>query len=144
MHNLTSPPGLLFSVQETRHQALLRTGQARSVFLQGAYPFAGRGFFEPQLLHNELRYAVPEGASAELVYFRAGNLSDDLIYITVWKDGAAIRYFPIGPKSDCHVSLAIVESHPAGTAFDVRLAAPRGLTGSVVLDIGLLEVREEG
>ena len=144
MHDVSSPPALLLSVQESRHQALIRLGNARPIFLQGAFPFAGRGFFEPTILHNDLRYTVPEGCTSEIVYFRAGNLSDDLVYVNLWADGQALRYFPIGPKNDCHVSLAIVEPHLAGTQIEVRLAAPRGLTGSLVIDIGLLEIREGG
>ncbi|MGV3613711.1 MAG: molybdopterin oxidoreductase [Fimbriimonas sp.] len=143
MTNAPVSSDLLFSVSETRHQALIRQGQAQPVYMQGAYPFAGRGFFEPQLLHTDLQHTVPEGATAEVVYFRAGNLSDDLIYVTLWANDRAIRYFPIGPKHDCHVTLAIVESHPAGTQFELRLAAPKGLSGSIVIDIGLLEIRAE-
>lgn len=140
MHDVSSPPALLLSIQETRHQALIRTGAARPVFLQGAYPFAGRGFFEPLLLHGDLRYTVPDMCTSEVVYFRAGNLSDDLVYVTLCVNDQAVRYFPIGPKGDCHVSLAIVESNPAGTEIEIRIAGSRGLTGSIVIDMGILEI----
>jgi len=49
------------------------------------------------------------------------------------------RYFPVGPKADFHVPLSIVEAHPGGSRLEVGLAAPRGLSGAVVIDVGILE-----
>ncbi len=118
----------------------MRHGQAAARFLQGVYPFAGRGVFEPCPLNDALSYVVPQGKTAEVVYFRAGNLSDALLYLTLTANNQAIRYFPIGARADIHIPLAIVEAYPAGTCFDVCLAAPRGVSGTVVLDIGLVEV----
>ncbi|CAA9545568.1 MAG: hypothetical protein AVDCRST_MAG88-373, partial [uncultured Thermomicrobiales bacterium] len=85
-------------------------------------------------------YRVPPGRTAEVVYFRAGNLSDDLLYLTLSADGKPVRYFPVGPKADFHVPLVIVESHAAGTRIEVGLAAPRGVSGTVVVDVGIVEV----
>lgn len=127
---------------ETRHQRLLRTGQAASRFLQGVFPFLGRGIYEPAPLNDALCYRVPRGRSAEVLYFRAGNLSDDLIYFALIANGAPIRYFPVGPKNDIHVPLAIVESYGAGTRIEVALAAPSGLAGTIVVDVGIVECRE--
>lgn len=124
---------------ETRQQRRMRLGQAAPRFLQGVFPFAGRGFFDLGPLHDSLCYTVPVGKTAEVVYFRAGNLSDDLIYLALCVGGTPARYFPVGPKSDFHVPLSIVESHPAGARIEVGLAAPRGLSGSVVVDVGILE-----
>lgn len=118
----------------------MRTGAAEPRFLQGVFPFAGRGMFDPAPIDDALAYTVPAGKTAELIYFRAGNLSDDLIYFSVTVNDAPIRYFPVGPKGDVHVALAIVESHPAGARIDVCIAAPRGLTGTVVLDAGIVEI----
>ena len=126
---------------ETRQQRLLRTGQAAPRFLQGVFPFAGRGFFDLGPLNDALGYVVPPGTFAEVIYFRAGNLSDDLIYLTLTVNGVPVRYFPVGPKADFHVPLSIVESHPAGSRIEIGLAAPRGLSGSVVVDVGILEER---
>lgn len=126
---------------ETRLQRLLRAGGAAPRFLQGVYPFAGRGVFDLGPLHDELCYTVPRGAAAEVVYFRAGNLADDILYLTLSVNGKAVRYFPAGPKSDFHVPLAIVETYPTGSLIEVGIAAPRGLTGTVVVDVGLIEVR---
>ena len=124
---------------ETRQQRLTRLGLATPRFLQGVYPFAGRGFFDVGPLHDALCYVVPKGAMAEVIYFRAGNLSDDLIYLALCVNGLPVRYFPVGPKADFHVPLSITETHPAGAKIEVGFAAPRGLNGSIVVDVGLLE-----
>jgi len=128
---------------ETRLQRLIRTGQAASRFLQGVFPFAGRGVFDLGPLHDDLCYQVPFGKTAEVIYFRAGNLADDLLYLALSANGRPIRYFPVGPKADFHVPLSIVESYPAGTRIEICLAAPRGLSGTVVVDVGLVEVGGE-
>ena len=127
---------------ETRQQLRIRTGAATPRFLQGVFPFAGRGFFDLGPLNDALCYQVPLGKSAEVIYFRAGNLSDDLLYLALSVNGQPVRYFPVGPKADFHVPLSIVETHPAGSRIEVCLAAPRGLTGSVVVDVGILEESE--
>ena len=128
-------------ITETRHQRLLRSGAAMPRFLQGVYPFAGRGVFDLAPLHDDLCYTVPAGASAEVIYLRAGNISDDLLYLALAVNGRPTRYFPVGPKADFHVPLAIIESYPPGTRIEVALAAPRGLSGTVVVDVGIVEVR---
>lgn len=127
---------------ETRQQQRMRTGEAAPRFLQGVFPFAGRGFFDLGPLNDALCYQVPRGKTAEVIYFRAGNLSDDLLYLALSVNGQPVRYFPVGPKADFHVPLSIVESHPAGSRIEVCLAAPRGLSGSVVVDVGILEESE--
>jgi len=119
------------------------TGGDTPRFLQGVFPFAGRGLFDLAPLDDTLDYTVPAGRTARLVYFRVGNHSDDLLYLIVAAQGAPIRYFPVGPKGDLHVPLAIVESHPAGTRFQVLYAAPRGLTGTLILDVGFVETAQE-
>ena len=135
-----SPAPVAFVASETRLQHLIRTGAATPRFLQGVFPFVGRGIFDLAPLNDALSYAVPKGASAETLYFRAGNGSDDLLYLALSADGAPIRYFPVGPRGDIHVPLAIVEVHPAGTQIEVCLAAPRGLAGTVIVDVGIVEV----
>lgn len=127
---------------ETRQQRLIRLGRATPRFLQGVYPFAGRGFFDLGPLNEALTYVVPAGMQAEVIYVRAGNLSDDLLYLALCVNGAPARYFPVGPKADFHVPLSITEAHPAGTRIEIGLAAPRGLDGSVVVDVGILEEQE--
>lgn len=109
-------------------------------FLQGLFPFEGRGLDHPFLLAAELNYVVPKEQRAQLVYFRAGNSSDQLIYVLVMRDGVPMRYFPIGARAHVHVPLAVVEDLLTETSLEVFLGAPKGLLGSVVLDIGLIEV----
>ncbi len=127
---------------ETRQQRLTRTGRATPRFLQGVFPFVGRGFFDLGPLNDALCYQVPPGRTAEVIYLRAGNLSDDLLYLTLSVNGLPVRYFPVGPKADFHVPLSIVETYPTGARIDVGMAAPRGLAGAVVVDVGILEEHE--
>jgi assimilatory nitrate reductase catalytic subunit len=124
---------------ETRQQRLTRLGLATPRFLQGVYPFAGRGFFDVGPLNDALSYVVPKDAKATVIYFRAGNLSDDLLYLALCVNSLPVRYFPVGPKADFHVPLSIIEDYPAGARIEIGFAAPRGLTGSVVVDVGILE-----
>jgi len=109
-------------------------------FLQGVYPFTGVGLTDPALLHPALAYTVPAGRRGQFVYFRAGNSSSELVYVVLMRDGAPMRYFPIGAKADVHVALAVVEDMPGGTTLETFLAAPEGTQGTVVLDIGMLEI----
>jgi hypothetical protein len=51
-----------------------------------------------------------------------------------------MRYFPIGAKASLHVPLAVVEDLFPESKLAVLLAAPKGSTGTVVIDFGLFEV----
>jgi len=139
MRHFSPNPQIETVTTETRHQQMTRLGLTTPRFLQGVYPFAGRGFFDVGPLNDALCYVVPKSAKAEVIYFRGGNLSDDLIYLALCINGLPVRYFPVGPKADFHVPLSITETHPAGAKIEVGLAAPRGLNGSVVVDVGILE-----
>jgi len=138
----TSP--ISAGVGESRLSFLIRIGSASPKFLQGVFPFAGRGMFDAVPLDDTLIYTVPNGKTAEVVYFRAGNLSDDLIYFSLTRNDQHIRYFPVSPKGDVHVSLAVVEPHYAGERLGICIAAPRGLTGTVIVDVGVVEIEAEG
>jgi hypothetical protein len=109
-------------------------------FLQGAFTFNGKGYDAPFLLDSSLRYVVPAGVISQPVYFRGGNSSDELITVIMMRDGAPMRYFPIGAKDAVHVALRVVEDLIADTVLEVFIAAPDGLSGTVVIDIGLVEV----
>ena len=109
-------------------------------FLQGIFPFTGRGLDKPVLLDPQLRYVVPAGVATQPVYFRGGNSSSELVCVVLQRDGVPMRYFPIGAKSDVHVPLRVVEDLDSGTAVELWLAAPAGVTGTVVVDLGLVEV----
>jgi len=108
-------------------------------FLQGVYHYEGNGLEKPALLDDELAYEVPPGLEAQLVYFRGGNSSDELVCAVLMRDGHPMRYFPIGAKSDTHVPLRVVEDLLSGTRLEVYLAAPAGSTGTVVVDVGMVE-----
>ena len=109
-------------------------------FLQGVYPFEGRGLVKPFLLDGELTYVVPPGLQAQLVYFRGGNSSDELLYVVLMRDGDPMRYFPMGARADTHVPLRVVEDLLSDTRLEVHLAAPEGASGFAVVDIGLVEI----
>jgi hypothetical protein len=109
-------------------------------FLQGIFPFEGHGVDKPSLLHESLTYTVPAGTTTQPLYFRGGNSTDELITVVLVRDGAPMRYFPIGAKADTHVALAVVEDLDDGTVLELQLAAPEGLSGTVVIDLGLVEV----
>lgn len=109
-------------------------------FLQGAFGFTGQGLDKPGLLHDTLTYTVPEGVTGQVLYVRGGNSSDELITLVLVFDGAPSRWLPIGAKSDMHVSLRVVEDLLAGSTIEVHVAAPEGCGGTVVVDLGLVEV----
>jgi len=109
-------------------------------FLQGIYQFTGGGIDKPAPLDAALSYLVPDGSVAQALYFRGGNTTDELIAVVLMRDGVPMRYFPIGAKADVHVPLRVVEDLEGGTAVELYLAAPEGLSGSVIVDVGLVEV----
>jgi hypothetical protein len=109
-------------------------------FLQGSFTFDGKGYDSPALLDSSLRYIVPAGATTQPVYFRGGNSSPELVTVVVMRDGAPMRYFPIGAKDAVHVPLRVVEDLLADTVLEVFIAAPDGLSGTVFVDIGLVEI----
>lgn len=113
---------------------------SRPHFLQGIQPFDGKGLDQPFLLDATLTYQVPDGATSQLVYFRGGNSTSELICVVLMRDGRPMRYFPIGARSEVHVPLRVVEDLDAGTSIEVHLAAPVGVAGAVVVDLGLVEI----
>ena len=114
--------------------------QSTPRFLQGVFPFEGKGFESPFPLDAALTYTVPAGAVTQPVYFRGGNSIDELIYVVLMRDGKPMRYFPIGAKSEVHVPLRVVEDLDGGTVVELHLAAPTGAAGWIVVDLGLVEV----
>ncbi|GGL15446.1 molybdopterin oxidoreductase [Mangrovihabitans endophyticus] len=109
-------------------------------FLQGVFPFEGKGLDQPVPVDVALSYVVPDGVTAQAVYFRGGNSSAELICVVLLRDGKPMRYFPLGAKGQAHVSLRVVEDLDSGTAVELHVAAPAGVTGNVVIDLGLVEV----
>ena len=131
------PPQIVdIAYQEDRKDAVHTTPR----FLQGIYAFEGKGLNRPSTLDGLLTYVVPDGVVTQPVYFRGGNSSDELVCVILVRDGRPMRYFPIGAKADVHVPLRVVEDLEAGTTIELQLAAPEGVDGSIVVDLGLVEV----
>jgi hypothetical protein len=111
----------------------------KPIFLQGVYSFTGAGLNKPVALQPPISYIVPTDKRTQTVYFRAGNSTPELIYVLFVRDGKPMRYFPVGAKDAIHVPLAVVEDLQPDSKIEVVVAAGEGVTGSLVLDIGLME-----
>ena len=109
-------------------------------FIQGVYSFTGAGLHKPVSLRPEVTYTVPFDKRAQLVYIRAGNSLDEMVYLLLSRAKRPLRYFPIGAKSAIHVQLAIVEDIDPESVIDLSIGAPEGMAGAVMLDVGLLEI----
>jgi assimilatory nitrate reductase catalytic subunit len=147
-----APPASATQPQPTAHQqatapeprtpSRTRSTRVKSSprFLQGVFPITGEGLAKPGPIDPALKYTVPNGQSAQALYFRGGNSTDELVYVLLVRDGEPMRWFPIGAKSDVHVPLRVVEDLTGGTVVELHAAAPEGVTGELVLDLGLVEV----
>ncbi|WP_193047398.1 molybdopterin oxidoreductase [Mycolicibacterium baixiangningiae] len=109
-------------------------------FLQGAFEFEGNGLDKPMPIDASLRYVVPAGAVAQPVYFRGGNSSDEMVTAVLFRDGKPMRYFPIAAKGATHVALRVVEDILGDTVLELFVAAPTGCAGTMIVDLGLVEV----
>ncbi len=109
-------------------------------FLSGIFMFTGSGLDTAALLGEGLKYTVPADRRSQLVYLRAGNSSDQLICLTLMRDGKPMRLFPLGAKAAEHVPLTVVEDLEPDTAIEVHVSAPSGASGHVILDLGLVEI----
>lgn len=111
-----------------------------SKFIQGLYEFSGAGLKRAVSLTPPVKYTVPFDKRAQLIYLRAGNTQAELVYLLLTKDGKPMRYFPIGARNAVHVPLAIVEDVDPEATLELLVGAAEGLSGSLVIDIGLVEV----
>jgi hypothetical protein len=109
-------------------------------FIQGVFSFEGRGLERGEPLRPEIVYQAPRDRRVQLIYFRGGNSSSELVCLVLRQNERPLRYFPIGAKSAVHVPLAIVEDVAPEARIDLLISAPEGLRGSVVIDMGLVEV----
>ena len=109
-------------------------------FLQGAFSFTGTGYTKPTLLDPALVYVVPADKRAQLIYLRAGNSSAELAYVALVQDGKPARLFAVGAKGGTHVPLAVVEDLQPDTRIEVHFAAAEGVSGTMMLDVGIIEV----
>lgn len=109
-------------------------------FLQGVCSFVGKGLDSPVPFTPRLVYEVPHDKRAQLAYLRAGNSTSEMIYLLLVRKSRRMRYFPIGAKGAIHVTLAIVEDIPPESELELLVGAPEGSTGSVLVDMGLMEL----
>jgi hypothetical protein len=109
-------------------------------FLQGLYDFEGSGLSKPAPLVPGVEYSVPFDKRAQVIYFRAGNSAGELIYFVLMRQGKPVRFFPVGAKAAIHVPLAIVEDLNPEDQIALLIAAPAGVKGSVLVDIGFIEI----
>jgi hypothetical protein len=107
-------------------------------FLNGVFSFVGAGYEKPSLLSGKLTYSVPPDKRTQLIYFRGGNSSDEMIYFVMMRDSVAMRYFAIGARAGTHIPLAVVEDLSPETKLELLFGAPPGATGYVVIDVGLV------
>lgn len=121
----------------TRRRAAPMISENR--FLQGIYPFTGAGSDMPVPIHNALSRRVPDGVVNQTLYFRGGNSSPELVTVVLMRDGLPMRYFPIGARGDVHVPLRVVEDIEGGSVIELQLAAPVGCSGTIVVDLGMVE-----
>lgn len=112
---------------------------SKPAFLQGTFAFSGSGLESPAPLEGA-RYQVPYDKRGQLVYFRAGNSSDSLVTVVLLRDDEPMRYFPLGARGAMHVPIAVVEDLSPESRLTLQLAAPKGVDGTVVVDIGFVEV----
>lgn len=112
---------------------------SKNRFLQGFYPFTGAGTATMVPIHSHLSYVVPEGVVNQPVYYRGGNSTSELITVVLLRDGVPMRLFPIGAKGDVNVPLRVVEDIEGGSVIELQIVAPEGLSGTVVVDLGMVE-----
>jgi hypothetical protein len=112
----------------------------KPVFIQGIFSFEGAGLATSGKLGSGAVYKVPPDKRAQIIYVRAGNSADALIYLTLLRDGQVMRLFPLGAKQGLHVPLAVTEDVFPESQLEVVVAAPKGVAGVVVLDVGMFEV----
>ena len=108
-------------------------------FISGVFAYTGNGLAAPVPLPG-VSYTVPGDKRTQMIYFRGGNSADAMVAVMLMKDGKPMRTFPIGAKGAVHVPLAVVEDIMPESKVEVYVAAPKGTTGEVVLDIGMLEI----
>jgi assimilatory nitrate reductase catalytic subunit len=111
----------------------------RNRFLQGIFAFEGAGLDKPVPISAQLCHLVPDGVVGQALYFRGGNSSDELVTVVLMCDGVPMRYFPMGAKDGVHVPLRVVEDIEGGSVVELQLVAPLGVSGTLVVDLGLVE-----
>jgi hypothetical protein len=108
-------------------------------FIQGVIAFIGAGYMRPTPLSGA-SFTVAADKRAQPLYFRGGNSTDAMITVALTQNGKLMRYFPIGAKASVHVQLAVVEDLEPETKLELAILAPEGLSGTAVVDLGLVEI----
>ena len=108
--------------------------------ITGIFSFTGAGFARPVPLDGLAAYATPADKRAQLIYLRAGNSAAEMVALVLLRNGVPMRLFPLGARSGQHVPLAVVEDLFPETRLELHVAAPEGLSGTIVLDMGLVEI----
>ena len=106
--------------------------------LVGTHAFTGTGYDTPAPLG--VTYTVPSDRRAQTVYFRAGNSTAEMISVVLVRDGTPMRAFPIGAKGAVHIPLVVVEDLQPDTKLEMHVLAPAGCSGTLVLDMGFVEI----
>ncbi len=109
-------------------------------FIRGVFSFRGAALERAVPLQPPAVHRVPADKRAQLVYLRAGNSTAELVFVALKQSGRVIRLFPIGAKGAVHVPLAIVEDIDPESELELCVGAPEGLSGSLVLDLGFVEL----
>jgi hypothetical protein len=108
-------------------------------FIQGIIPFTGAGYRKHVPLESA-RYTVASDKRAQPLYFRGGNSSGEMVVVVLMQNGKPMRYFPLGARASEHVQLAVVEDLEPETRLELMVSAPEGLSGTVVVDPGMVEI----
>jgi hypothetical protein len=112
----------------------------KAAFIQGLFAWRGFGLDKPKAFEPRVTYKVPADKRAQTVYLRAGNPLDEMIYLVLVSNGRAMRYFPVGAKGAIHVPLAVPEDLAPGTEVEILIAGPAGVSSSVLIDAGFVEI----
>jgi hypothetical protein len=112
----------------------------KPTFIQGLFAFEGVGLDKPASFEPRVVYKVPADKLSQTIYFRAGNASAEMIYLVLTAGGKTMRLFPVGAKGAIHVPLALVEDIAPGTEVEILIAGPAGLSSSVMIDAGFVEI----
>jgi len=114
--------------------------ESKPQFLQGIFKFSGQGYSTPVPVSEKLDYTVPGTKRAQLIYFRGGNSTGDMIDVILLRDGQVMRHFPIAAHGATHVPLALVEDLEPEQKLTLQVAAPFQCAGELVVDLGLVEI----
>ncbi len=112
----------------------------KPIFIQGVFGFEGAGLTNPASLAPAAVYKVPPDARTQVIYLRAGNSANELICLSLLRDGKVMRHFPVGAKQGMHVPLAMTEDVFPESRLEITVSAPKGVSGVVILDVGLFEI----